>query len=144
MIIYCMDPNKLNGYCRFMFSGVHGGCCEKKLDNFSGLCNEHKNQSITKKIEYDYVSYSIKNKITDIGEKPTKSAKIRAAKDIFNLLCKHKQYLYDHEKFRNVILGKIFEFNEVFDTTCYLEELFPFFKHPKQDQGDDTIFEICI
>ena len=132
-----MDPNKLNGYCRFMFDGLT--CCEQKLDDFSGLCHNHKTCVITPTIENSYIVHTIKSKMTKLDQTCGKSKKIMVANEIFTLLCKHKQFVFVHKKFQDTILKKLLEFGKVFDTTKFLEELFPL-TYLEQD----TSFEICI
>jgi len=132
-----MDPSKLNGYCRFMFDGLT--CCEQKLDDFSGLCHNHKTHNITPIVENSYILHTIKSKITKLDQTCGKSKKTMVVNEIFTLLCKHKQFVFVHKKFQDTILKKLLEFGEEFDTTKFLEELFPL-TYLEQD----TSFEICI
>lgn len=151
-----MDPTKALDHCIYYADNF----CEKPSLLLNGLCENHQEhisnigQLITN--EKIITSNVIRKYMNDM-KLNNRENKILYVNQLFEFLCKHKKFIIDHETFKNTLLEKLCEFDELesesVNTKKYLSILFPLIFDERVcievDPDEDTkqnidVINICI
>ena len=143
-----MDPAKILDYC--LHCDELKIFCGEQSEKINGLCEKHQDFSgsldcyVQK--EKSFCTTRIKQYLDENENVEGKENKAKIVKEIYDLLCKHKKFLFDHHRFQKTVLNKLEEFTDkqfanilhIFDAQKYINILFPFKEAKITDESNES------
>lgn len=147
-----MEKSKILDYC--LYCDGNEVFCGLASDKINGFCNKHqefineKNKYIT--IEKNICVKIIKEYLNKVEDTIGKTNKAHTVNEMFEFICKHKKFIYDHKSFANTVIDKLYDFQQdeknLINADKYIKILFPGLCTDEQIQAksdEDTIVSDC-
>lgn len=149
-----MNLERLLDYC--IYSDTTDQFCSQKSLKLNGFCDNHQHHlnQIKTFIEKE-TKLCVKIIKIHLDNNSNETLRINKAKEViklFDFLCKHKTFVHNQPGFKNIVLNKLYEFEEdkdIIDIDKYLSELFPLIFNENKNNNDNVIYDdnkiiICI
>jgi hypothetical protein len=126
-----MNIDKLYEFCCYFDpNGDEFIPCEKNSYGNTNFCLEHQDKinylTNYQTIENNYCQAKIKNLLTNYEKLNSKQEKINMFDKIYDLLYKHKPFLFKNEKLNNTVYLKLLEVEEDYpDSKKYIHLIYP-------------------
>jgi len=125
-----MNQKTILDYC--IYSDINDDFCSQPSLKLNGFCDSHQNcvNNIKPFIdkEKELCAKTIKAYFKSLESAIGRVNRGKLIAEIFEFICKHKGFIFNHTNLANTLLTKLYEFendNDVINTQKYIRELFP-------------------